>query len=99
MLLLASLLSDINSSYIQFSDINSYNHFKDSAIKNVIGVARGRIFKPSLLEDNDHHRELFKDSLSDKEICGDTYKEEISKMGSKDDFTLCEAQVVLYDAV
>ena len=53
----------------------------------------------SLLEDNDHHRELFKDSLSDKEICRDTYKEEIFKVGSKDDFTLCEAQVVLYDAV
>ena len=99
MLLLALLLSDINSSYIQFSDINSYNHFKDSAIKNVIGVARGRIFKPSLLEDNYHHRELFKDSSSDIEICGDRYEEEIYKVGSKDDFTLCEAQVVSYDAV
>ena len=40
MLLLALLLSDINSSYIQFSDINSYNQFKDSAIKNLIGVVR-----------------------------------------------------------
>ena len=89
MLLLALLLSDINSSYIQFSDINSYNQFKDSAIKNVIGIARGRIFKPSLLE------EIFKDSLSDKEICGDRYEEEIYKVGSKNDFTLCEAQVIL----
>ena len=98
MLLLALLLSDINSSYIQFSDINSYNQFKDSAIKNVIGVVRGRIFKPqcqSLLEDKDRHRELCKDSSSNIGICGDRYEEEISKLGSKDAFTLCEAQVTL----
>ena len=98
MLLLALLLSDINSSYIQFSDINSYNQFRDSAIKSVRGVVRGKIFKPqckSLLEDKDHHRKLFKDSSSDKEICGDRYEEEISKVGSKDDFTLCESQVVI----
>ena len=64
----------------------------------MIGVVRGRIFKPqcqSLLEDKDHHRELFNDSSSDIEICGDRYEEEISKVGSKDDFTLCEAQVIL----
>ena len=62
----------------------------------------GRIFKPqcqSLLEDKDRHRELFKDSSSDIGICGDRFDEEISKVGSKDDFTLCEAQVTLYDAV
>ena len=61
----------------------------------MIGVVRGRILKPSLLEDNDRHRKLFKDSSSDKEICGDRYEEEISKVGSKDDFTLCEAQVLI----
>ena len=61
----------------------------------MIGVVRGRILKPSLLEDNDRHRKLFKDSSSDKETFGDRYREEIFNVGSKDDFTLCEAQVVL----
>ena len=40
-------------------------------------------------------RELFKDSSIDTEICGDRYEEEIYKVGSKNDFTLFEAQVIL----